>query len=459
MSRAVSARPQEQETANVPAQRGRLLRVLGVGFGLAVIIGNTVGAGILRTPGEVASFLPNPWLFIAVWVVGGLYALLGSFAISELSCMLPRAGGYYVFARRAFGEYAGFLIGWTDWLAQTGTTAAVGLVIAEYLADFFPALAGHNVGTACGVAILFGLLQWRGISWGSLVQNLTTLAKTIALVAFALAAVVLPHATPASPPVRGAMGMAGAIGLILALQAVIYSYDGWYGVMYFSEEVKEPGRDVPRAMIGGVVALTAIYVLINVALLHVLSLAGVAGENMAMGSAMRAIFGPRGDTIIRLVMIISMMSGINAYHLMASRIPYAMAKDGMLFPAATRVNRGGTPTLSLWMSVLAAVLFIANGKVFGRVAAIMAFFFVADYAMAYAALFVLRRKEPNLPRPYRAWGYPWTTGLALLGSVAFLAGAVYGDRENSIYALLTLAGSYPLYLLFRLIRSRMAARP
>src|SRR5205807_3717381 len=139
-------------------------------------------------------------------------------------------------------------------------------------------------------------------------------------------------------------------------------------------------------------------------------------EDMAMGSVMTAIFGPRGDTIIRVVMVVSMLSGINAYHLMASRIPFAMSCNGLLPHQVTRVNPGGTPTISLLLSVLAAVLFILGGKIFERVAAILAFFFVADYAMAYLAVFVLRRREPDTPRPYRAWGYPWTTGLALLGS-------------------------------------------
>jgi basic amino acid/polyamine antiporter, APA family len=177
---------------------------------------------------------------------------------------------------------------------------------------------------------------------------------------------------------------------------------------------------------------------------------------MPIGAAMQAMFGPRGDTIIRLVMLVSMMSSINAYHLMASRIPFAMANNGMLFSGARRVNRGGTPTVSLFLSVLAAVIFIVGGKIFERVVAIMAFFFVADYAMAYAAVFVLRLRHPEWPRPYRAWGYPWTTGLTLLGSIAFLVGAILGDRENSVYAVLVLALSYPLFLSSRFLLRRAA---
>ena len=286
------------------------------------------------------------------------------------------------------------------------------------------------------------------------------MAKTLAFVVFVAAAFLLPHAQVAQYPAQPlATGVGLITAIVIGLQAVIYSYDGWYGCMYFSEEVRDVKRDIPRSMIGGVLALMAIYVLVNVALVRMLSLPTIAHENMAMGTAMQAMFGPRGDTIIRLVMIVSMMSGINAYHLMASRIPFAMAKNGMLFSGASRVNRGGTPTVSLFLSVLVAVLFIAGGKIFERVVAIMAFFFVADYAMAYAAVFVLRWRQPELPRPYRAWGYPWTTGLALLGSIAFLIGAIFGDRENSVYAVLVLALSYPLFLLSRFLLKRSVNSP
>ena len=437
-----------------PSRQGSLLRVLGVGFGLAVIIGNTIGAGILRTPGVVASRLPVTWLFLGVWVAGGLYALLGSFAVSELSAMLPRAGGYYVFARRALGEYGSFVVGWTDWMSQVGTTAAVTLVIAEYLDPFLGRLANHHVIVASGVALLFGFLQWRGIRWGCIVQNLTTTAKTVAFLAFVGAAFLLPHSTHTHTAAPMMAAGAGIAACVIALQAVIYSYDGWYGVMYFSEEVKNPDKDVPRSMIGGVISLMVIYLLVSLALLHVLSVQGIAGENMPMGAAMQAMFGPRGDTIIRLVMIVSMMSGINAYHLIATRIPFAMAKDGMFFHWATHVNPGGTPSVSLWISVLASVLFISGGKFFERVAAILAFFFVADYAMAYAAVFILRRREPETRRPYRAWGYPWTTGIALAGSIAFLIAAIASDTENSLWAVGVLAISYPLYLVMRMVMKR-----
>src|SRR5512132_1241729 len=161
-------------------RRNRLLRVLGVGFGLAVIIGNTIGAGIFRAPGTIALQIPHPWLFLGVWILGGLYALLGALSLAELGAMIPRSGGFYVFARRALGEYPGFVVGWSDWLSTCGTVAAVALVLGEYAGLLFPPLAGRAVAVATCVTIAFALLQWRGVRWGSRSQELTSLLKTLA---------------------------------------------------------------------------------------------------------------------------------------------------------------------------------------------------------------------------------------------------------------------------------------
>jgi APA family basic amino acid/polyamine antiporter len=432
---------------------GRLLRVLGVGFGLAVAIGNTIGAGILRTPGEVAAQLPVAWMFIGVWVLGGLYALVGALSIAELGTSVPRSGGQYVFARRALGPYAGFVVGWSDWLSTCGTTAAVSIVVGEYAGVLFPALAGRTVAIASAVAVFFALVQWRGIRWGSRVQNLTSLLKALAFLLLVGACFALgggdAGGAPASPPRELPLMLA----LVVALQAVIYTYDGWTGVIYFSEEVREPARDIPRALFGSVLVVTVIYLLVNLALLYVLPLSQIAGEKLAVGAAAESIFGARGDTIVRSLTIISLLSGINAYHLMASRVLFSMSRDGLCAGQAGRVNAGGTPTVALFASTAVAVAFILSGT-FEKVVAVLAFFFVINYTMSFISVFVLRRREPELPRPYRAWGYPWTTGLALAGSLAFLAGAVRSDTRNSVYALVLLSASYPVFVALRWLSGR-----
>ncbi|HKY30765.1 MAG TPA: APC family permease [Pyrinomonadaceae bacterium] len=441
------------ESVHLHERRSRLLRVLGVGFGLAVIIGNTIGAGIFREPGHIAELLPNPWLFLSAWIAGGLYALLGAISIAELGTMLPRSGGQYVFARYALGEYAGFIVGWSDWISSCGSTAAVALVVGEFSAALFPTLDGKTILIAASIAILFAVLQWRSIFWGSNIQNTTSLLKAIAFMVLIVAAFLLggSGALTASENLAIPVGLGLVAAFIYALQGVIYTYDGWTGVVYFSEEVQQPGRDIPRALFGGVLSIIAIYLLVNVALLYVLPMSQIAGKPFAAGVAAEVIFGRYGDTIFRTLTIVSMLSAVNALHLMATRVIYAMSRDGLFAAKAATVNKGGTPTISLLLSAAVALLFIVFGQTFGKVITLLAFFFVANYTLSFISVFVLRKREPDKERPYRAWGYPWTTGLALLGSVLFLAGAIASDTRNSIYALILLAASYPVFRVVRLI--------
>jgi basic amino acid/polyamine antiporter, APA family len=444
--------------AEIPLQesqrRGRLLRVLGVGFGVAIIVGNTIGGGIVSTPGTVAAHLPSAWLFIAVWIVGGIYALLGALSIAELGTMLPRSGGQYVFARHTFGDYTGFIVGWSDWISTCGAAAFIALVISQYSAVLLPAVAGQTTIIALAIVIGFALLQWRGIRWGSRAQNISSVLKALAFIILVTACFVLggnQTAEAATVAIKSKGPL--LVSLILALQAVIYTYDGWTGVIYFSEEVRDPARDIPRAMVGGVLAVIAIYLLVNLAVLYVLPISEVAGKDLALGAAAEAIFGVRGDQIFRSLMIVSMLSAVNACHLMASRVLYAMSRDGIFAKGVARANKGGTPAIALFMSATVAALFILTGTI-DQVLAVAAFFFVVNYAISFAAVFRLRRREPERLRPYRAWGYPWTTGLTLAGSIAFLAGAVASDTTNSLYALGLLAASYPVFRLLKRAASK-----
>jgi APA family basic amino acid/polyamine antiporter len=426
--------------------------VLGVGFGMAVAIGNTIGAGIFRTPGEVAALLPDTGLFLAAWAVGGLYALLGAVQIAELGAMLPRSGGQYIFARHALGEYAGFIVGWSDWISICGTTAAVSIVVGEFSGALMPSLRGQAPAVALAAAAVFAMTQWRGIRWGRAVQNVTSVLKAVAFLALIAAAFALGGGASGEAVARPVpAGLALASAFLLSLQAVIYTYDGWTGPVYFSEEIHDPGRNVPRALFGGVLAIIAIYVLVHLATLYVLPVSRIAGLDFAAGAVAGVIFGRHGDAVFRAVTILSMLSAINAYHLMASRTLFAMSRDGLFSRRAAAVNAGGTPAVALLLSAAVALLFIVFGRTFETVITVLAFFFVANYTLSFVSVFLLRRREPDRPRPYRAWGYPWTTGLALAGSVAFLLGAVAADTRNSLQALLLLGASYPV---FRLMRSR-----
>lgn len=439
-----------------PSHNGTLLRVLGVGFGLAVTVGGTIGMGILRTPGDIARELPTPTLFIGVWILGGVYALLGAISVAELGTMIPRSGGWYVFVHRALGNYPGFVVGWSDWLSTCGTLAVIAMVVGEYTAVLVPRLAGRDKPVALIVVLFFAALQWRGIRWGSFTQNLTSLLKTLVFAVIAIAAFTFGGNSDTGTPLPAPHGFALFGALIIALQGVLYTYDGWYGVIYFGEEVRDPKRDVVRSMFGGVLLVVAIYLIVNLAYVFVLPMSKLAGENFAAGAVARVIFGSYGDKTIRVLAILSLLSTVNAYTLTSPRILYAMSCDRLFHHRATRVNRGGTPTVTLLISTVVAVLFIFRS--FAQVLAALAFFFVANYAMAYISLIVLRRREPDLPRPYRAWGYPWTTIVVLLGSIAFLAGAVISDvanhKQDSLFALGILAVSLPIYLIVKMLASR-----
>jgi len=437
----------------------RLLSILGVTFGLAVAVGNTIGAGILRTPGDVASLLQTPWLFLGVWVVGALYALLGANALAELGTMLPRSGAQYVYARHAFGDYAGFVVGWNDWISTCASTAAISIVIGESLAALIPGWAVRATPLAMATVVVFTALLMRGTKVGGRSQELTSLFKTVALVVFVAACFVFggPAAAARAPNVASATPatMSIFVGFVLSAQSVIYTYDGWSGPLYFSEELRDPGRQIPRSMFGSLLIVAAIYLLINLAFLYVLPVGAMAGSTLAAARVAETIFGPRGDTVVRLVVILALPSAVNACLLMSSRVLFGVGRDGLGPRMATRVNDGGTPTVALVASAAVSLLFLATGG-FNRAIAIAAFFFVADYALSFMAVFVLRRREPRASRPYRAIGHPWTTGVVLAGSIAFLVSAVAADRENSLWALALLAISYPA---FRLTRRRVASSP
>ncbi len=387
-------------------------------FGMAAAIGNTIAAGIVRTPGDVAKLLPNVWMFIGVWIVGGLYALTGASSMAELGAAIPRSGGQYNFSRRALGDYAGFIVGWSDWLSTCGTAAAVAIVIAEYSGHLFPILAGTRNVEIISIAIIFGfgVLQWRGIKWGSSAQLSTAAMKT---------------------------------GAFLVLVIACFLLGG------------PAGRDIPRAIFGSVFSIMGIYLLLNLIALYVLPMKDIAGNTFVLGSVADTVFGKLGDPIIRSIMVVSMLSCLNANQLFCTRTLYAMSCDGLFFRRATHVNAGGTPTVSLLLSTVVGVLFVLisflSANAFERVIAMLSFFFVANYTLSYFSLFALRKREPHMDRPYRAWGYPWTTGIALAASVLFLIGSIVTDQKNAPLALGMLVLSYPVFRALKWASNRESA--
>ncbi len=456
-----SSTPEPASSVRIRKDRGKLLQILGVGFGIAVAVGNSISAGIVRTPGDIAARLPNHWLFFCAWFVGAFYALVSAFQLAELGSAIPKSGGQYNFSRRALGDYAGFVVGWSDWLSTCGTTGAVGIVVGEYMAHIFPVMDGamRIKITAVSVIVLFALLQWRSISMGSKVQNFTTVLKALVFFVMVIACFSfgghVRHVETA--PVSLPAGAALITALLFGIQATIYTYDGWDGIIYFGDEIKNPGHLVPRAIFASLFSIVFIYLLINAAVLYVLPMSDIAGNKFSLGLAAQRVFGPHGDTVFRSIMVLALFSSINALHLMGARVIYAMSRDGLFFQSVSRINKGGTPTLGLLLSALVGVAFAVFS--FERVIAMLAFFFVTNYLLSFTSMFLLRARDPDMPRPYRAWGYPWTTALALLGSIGFLVEAIREDRANSVFTLIALACSYPVYRVLKSVSSKEVPAP
>ncbi|MFM7086366.1 MAG: APC family permease [Cyanobium sp.] len=432
--------------------RGRLLNILGVAFGLAGAVGGTIGGGILRTPGLVAAQLHSAPAVLGAWILGGLYGLLGAVCVAELGTSLPRSGGWTVYSRRAFGSAAGFVVGWTDWLGHCAGVAWVAITAGDYTRALLPQLPLSSRSIALLLLALFTAIQWLGVRAGSGSQLLLSLAKTLAfllLVAACFLSADPAAASSLSAPLQTPLAQAAA--WVLALQAIIGTYDGWHSPIYFSEEFQDPARDLPRSLIGGVLAVIALYVLINLALLRVLSGAELAASSLPLADAARHVFGAGGGLLITALALLSVLGLINTSILSAPRVLFSLARDGLFLPAATAVSAGGTPTVALLLTGAAMALLVAFAD-FPILLAISSFLYVALYSSGIAALFVLRRREPELERPFRAWGHPLSGLIVLVGSAAFLVGSLLSDTAHSLGALALIASAAPVLWLVRLLQ-------
>lgn len=286
--------------------QNQLKKLLGVGFGVAVTIGGTIGTGILRKPGPIAEDIGNPALIIAVWLAVGLYALIGSLSVMELGTMLPQAGGWYVYARRAFGNYAGFIIGISSWLGSVSAMAFGAAVMSEYIGLLAPAVVNYQKVIAIGILLAFVGFHWIGVRLASRAQEVMSVLKGIGLFAFVIICfVVTPENSPAnSTAIVGPLPEAGTLqsgvwlGILAALQSVFYTYDGWHTAAYFTEEDVDPSRNLPRSMISGVLLIISIYVLVNLALLYVLPLSTLAGSKLPAADAIQVLLGPGSAQIV-----------------------------------------------------------------------------------------------------------------------------------------------------------------
>jgi APA family basic amino acid/polyamine antiporter len=441
--------PAGTPAAVVPA---RLRRVVGLSFGVAVIVGGTIGAGILRTPGTVASYLGRSDLILGVWAFVGVIVALGANCYAELSTAMPTAGGPYVFVRRGLGGFAGFAAGWSDWITQLCAVAYISVALGEYVAELTPGVRGHEQGLA--VVLLTGVtaLNWLGMRVSATFQQWMSAAKAVGLVGIALACLIAGGA-PGSSAVdaysqSSTTSMGLVVAILLSIRTISETYSGWMGIVYFSEDQREPSTNIPRALFWGVLLVILLYLLVNVALLRTLPMAALASSRLAVADAAQEVFGGLSGRIVTVFSIVSLLGILNVTTMGAPRILFGLSRDGFMFARASRLNRRGAPGVAMIVTSSAAAILIF-GTSFATLFAMAGFLGIAIDAAVYVSFFRLRQSEPMLPRPYRARGYPLLPAIALLIAGSLLVGFVIGDAETSLYAIAMLAASYPVYAVAR----------
>ena len=429
------------------SNNNQLKKSLGLSFGIAVLIGGTIGVGILRTPGIIAGLLDNYWLIIACWIFGGIYILIGANSYAELATMLPKAGGSYNYIKRAFGDYAGFLSGWFDYIANSVPPAFYCIVISEYLVILFPSLESQTTIIAIAFLIAFTVLHVSGVKNGSYFQQLTSIIKVGVFVAL-IVACFMYSGVQFNPIEKDTpfFEMGIIFGFFKSLQLIIGTYDGWYAVCFFAEEDKNPSKNIPKSLYTGAIIVIILYVLINTAFFHVLPVSALANSPLVAADVAKVVFGTKGAIIVTVIAIFSLISILNAYMMIPARILFGLSRDGFFIQKGTKINKGGTPIVALLVSSSISLLLIYIGS-FEVLFSFGTFMSVIVWGLAYCSLIKLRNKEPDLPRPYRSWAYPWTTILAITATVALLIGFAYGDTKNFIIILVISGLSYPVFLL------------
>jgi APA family basic amino acid/polyamine antiporter len=453
-------------------QQAQLVRGLGPADATLLIVGSVIGSGIFFAPSIMAGYLQSPGLLLGLWVLGGLLTLAGALSYAELAAAMPRAGGQYVFLSEAFSPLFGFLYGWTLLLAiNTGFVAAVAVAFAKTLGFFVPGIGeeqllfaafGLRFSTAQAVALaVIAVLTWlnvTGLRTGASVQNVFTIAKVGAIAALVVLAVVTAKGSAANfHPLLGlALGPQGLkIGLFAALAGAmskaLFSYDSWYTVTFAAEEVVDPERNLPRALILGTLGIMATYaaaVAVYIYMVPIGEMATVTESRIATESALRMI-GPAGGAFVAVAVLVSTFGCVNGLTLAGARVVYAMARDGLFFRSAARVHpRHHTPSRALLAHGLVAGLLTLTGT-YSDLLTLTAFSSLLFNVLTVVGLFVLRRRRPDLARPYRVWGYPLVPLLFVAVALFFLVYMPVADPRNTGFGLLLTAAGLPAYFYWR----------
>lgn len=442
-----------------------LRRELGVGDAALLTIGSVLGTGIFITTGDIARVLPHPGMIVGVWLLGGILTLAGALTYAELGSMFPRAGGQYEYLKQAYGPLAGFLFGWAAfWIIMTGGNAALAVGFGEYLGTFLPFFSTGNVlwslpigpwtwtlsgGQLAGATAIAGLtgINIVGLRAGARLQNVVTVVKIGSIVGLAAIGLFVPARVEASLFAPVPTGWLAAVGV--ALVAVLWSYDGWYAVTNVAGEMRRPERDLPLGLIAGTGAVMLLYFLTNLAYVHTLSVEEMAGTGRIAETAAQALFGPIGGRVISAAVLVSTFGCLSATILWAARVYLPMAEDGLFFRAIGRVHpRTHVPAASLIAQGAWAIVLTFSGT-YDQLYTYVVFALVIFHAATGAAVFVLRRTDPDRPRPYRTWGYPWVPALFVLSSLALVLNTLSERPIESLVGVGFLALGLPAYAAWR----------
>jgi len=425
----------------IAAPRGHLLRVLGVAFGVAVTLGNMIGAGILRSPSVIAASVGSAALILALWLAGALQAALAANILVELGTALPQAGGPYVFSRRALGDVAGLIVGWSLWGAKIAGIAATTVSFANFFALLVPAAASREAGIAVALQVLLYGANILGLREGRALQEGTSFAKLALLLIFVLASfLAIPaHAAGFSPSPALAVTWVGLIG---AYKLIRGAYSGWDASVYFSEESRSPATSLPRALFIGLALTSLLYLGVNAALLHALGPHEIAQSSLPFMRVLRGVAGPSASFFFAVGAMVTVLSVANANIMTAPRILFALARDRLLPQRLSDVNAGGSPHFALLMTGVGSTALAATGQfvlVFGLIGTLD----TLAALLTVLAFFVLRRREPSLARPFRALGYPLLPLLALGVEAVLLVLFNAADGRGFLAAVVLCAACVP----------------
>lgn len=448
-----------------------LRRELGLTSTTLLIVGSMVGSGIFFGPQAIAAVVPNSGEFLLVWLLAGLISLLGALSIAELGAALPSSGGQYVYIREAFGRFWAFQYGWSNFLAGKSAALAAVAVVFGTFADFVLPSPFGAAGYAVGLIAALTLSNVVGVRNTALVQNLSTALKVLGLLAVIAVGLLAGQRAEGLEPLApvGGLGTGILAAFALALVPALFAYDGWYFAAQVAEEVKDPGRTLPRGIVLGTLAVMALYLLINFAYVYVLGPGGLAATGAAEGArladrqspavaVMQAVVGPAGVGLVVAAVLVSTFGTVNAITLTGSRIYFAMARDGLFFPPFAKVHpRFRTPHVAILLQGAFGAVLAASGT-FLQLAFLEVFATYVFLALGVAAVLHLRKTRPHMPRPYRTPGYPWVPLAFIVLIGAFGLAAIVADPLITGGFLLLIVLGLPLFLLLEAKRPRRALR-